>query len=63
MDRVTKSLLNEFSTEHGLEKLDEDSQFEHFAAYLTIGRHLGDGDEIADLVIGSGETPVSTRSR
>lgn len=54
MDRVTKSLLNEFSTEHGLEKLDEDSQFEHFAAYLTIGRHLGDGDEIADLVIGSG---------
>lgn len=29
MDRVTESLLNEFSSEHALDHLKEDKQFEH----------------------------------
>ena len=54
MDRITQSLLSEFTTEQNLEKLPEDKQFEHFAAYLTIGRSLVEGVDTGDVVVGSG---------
>lgn len=54
MDRITKSLLNEFSKELNLELLSEDKQFEHFAAFLTIGRSLSESFETNDVVVGSG---------
>jgi hypothetical protein len=54
MDRITKSLLDEFAKEHDLGKSPEDKQFEHFAAFLTISRHHGDAFETAEVVTGSG---------
>jgi hypothetical protein len=54
MDRITKSLLEEFSREHDLDKLPEDKQFEHFASYLTIQRHHSETFDTFDVVTGSG---------
>lgn len=54
MDRITKSLLGEFAMEAGLAGLSEDSQFEHFASSLTIGRHVGEALDTEDVVVGSG---------
>lgn len=54
MDRITKSLLTEFTTEQNLTSAPEDKQFEHFASYLTIGRSLSEAFDTSDVVIGSG---------
>lgn len=54
MDRITKSLLTEFTSEQNLEVLPEDKQFEHFAAFLTIGRSLSEVLDTSEVVIGSG---------
>jgi hypothetical protein len=54
MDRITKSLLDEFSREHDLGKLPEERQFEHFASYLTAGRFLSEAFDTSDIVTGSG---------
>jgi len=54
MDRITKSLLTEFTSESNLEALPEDKQFEHFAAFLTIGRSLSQALDTSEVVIGSG---------
>jgi hypothetical protein len=54
MDRITKSLLEEFSRESQIEKLPEDSRFEHFTSFLTIGRHLVDTFDTSDVVTGAG---------
>lgn len=54
MDKITKSLLEEFSKEHGLSSLAEDKQFEHLASYLAVSRHHGEAFESADVVTGSG---------
>ncbi len=54
MDRITKSLLDEFSREHGIAKLSEDKQFEHFACYLTLQRHHSETFDSMDVVTGSG---------
>jgi len=54
MDRITKSLLDEFAAEHGVARMPEDKQFEHFAAYLTISRHHGDAFETSDVATGAG---------
>src|SRR6266849_159522 len=54
MDRITKSLLEEFSREHDLPKLSEDKQFEHFASYLTAGRSLSEAFDTFEVVTGSG---------
>ena len=54
MDRITKSLLDEFSREHDLVKLPEEKQFEHFASYLTAGRFLSEAFDTFDVVTGSG---------
>lgn len=54
MDRITKSLLDEFSADAGIGALEESSRFERFASYLTIGRHLGESFDTADVATGSG---------
>jgi hypothetical protein len=54
VDRITKSLLTEFTLEHDISSLSEDKQFEHFAAFLTIGKFLSEGFNTSEVVIGSG---------
>ena len=54
MDRVSESLLNEFSTEHAITALPEDRRFEHFAAYITIQRHYTETFDSDDVVTGAG---------
>ncbi len=52
MDKITESLLNEFSTEHGLMHLDESKRFEHFTSYLIVGKEHSGTFESGDLVVG-----------
>lgn len=54
MDRITKSLLDEFSKQHALLHLPEDKQFEHFASYLSVQRLYGETFDTNDIVIGDG---------
>jgi AIPR protein len=54
MDRITESLLNEFSAEHDLGSLPEDQRFEHFASYITVRRQHGETFDTSDIVTGSG---------
>ena len=53
MDRVTESLLKEFSDERGLTHLAEDKRFEHFVSFITVGRHYNDTFDTGDLLVGS----------
>jgi AIPR protein len=54
MDRITSSLLEEFSTEAQIAHLSEDVRFEHFTTFLTVGRHLEDTFDTAEVVTGAG---------
>ena len=54
MDRVSESLLNEFSEEHEITALPEDRRFEHFAAAITIQRHYTDSFDSEEVVTGAG---------
>jgi hypothetical protein len=54
MDRITKSLLDEFSQEQGLQSLEEDKRFEHLAVYLTVHRHHSESFDTSEVVTGSG---------
>ena len=54
MDRITSALLAEFSGENQLEKVSEETCFEHFAAYLATSRHVADTFDTADLATGAG---------
>ena len=54
VDRITSSLLDEFSAEVGLAKLPEDQRFEHFATYLTASRFLSETFDTTEVVFGSG---------
>lgn len=54
MDRISKALLDEFSSEHELSGLSEDKRFEHFTAFLCVGRHLSESFETTEVVIGDG---------
>jgi hypothetical protein len=54
MDRITNSLLDEFSKEAEIAALPEDTRFEHFAAFLAISRHHGESFDTTDVVTGSG---------
>lgn len=54
MDRVTDSLLNEFSAEHGIAHLAEDKRFEYFAAFITTKKHYPQSFSTSDLVTGKG---------
>ncbi len=54
MDRITLSLLGEFSKAYDLEELSEDKRFEHFSAYITVRRRHSETFETMDVVLGSG---------
>ena len=54
MDRITSALLTEFSREHQLDNLPDETRFEHFATYLATSRHVADTFDTADLVTGAG---------
>lgn len=54
MDRISESLLNEFSKEHGIEMLPQDKRFEHLAAHVVTHRHYSKTFESGDLVTGAG---------
>lgn len=54
MDRITRSLLNEFTAAAGLESLPESQQFEHWCAALVAGIHVGETIDTHDIVAGSG---------
>jgi hypothetical protein len=54
MDKITESLLNEFSEEHGLILLPESKRFEHFATYSTVKREHSETFDTDELVVGDG---------
>jgi hypothetical protein len=54
MDRITTSVLDAFSKENSIEKLAEETRFEHLTAYLTIRRHFSRVLDTADVVVGKG---------
>lgn len=54
MDRISKSLLDEYSQDVDIEKLPEDTRFEHLATFLAVGRHSTDTVDVSELVIGAG---------
>lgn len=53
MDRVSESLLKEFSDERGLSNLAEDKRFEHFVAFITVGQHYGATFDTEDVLVGT----------
>ncbi len=54
MDRITKSLLDEFVANNGLQKLPEDRAFEHFCGYLVTSRHYSESFSTDDIALGAG---------
>jgi hypothetical protein len=52
MDRIIKSLLDEFSRDHGIGKLKEDDRFEHFATYVTVHRLHSETFDTSEIVLG-----------
>jgi len=54
MDRVTESLLAGFSTENGIEALEEPKRFEHLTAFSMIRRHYSRSFSTDDVVLGGG---------
>src|ERR1019366_806175 len=56
MDKVTESLMAEFSKENGLEFLKEDKRFEHFAAFVMVRGEHSESFDTHDLVVGDDES-------
>jgi hypothetical protein len=54
MDRITESLLDDFSNQSGLEKLPQADRFEHFAGYVTVRRQYSETFDSSDIVCGAG---------
>jgi AIPR protein len=55
MDRITESFLTDFVNEQEFSELAQDTQFEHFASYVTVRRHYnGARIDTSDIVVGSG---------
>jgi hypothetical protein len=54
MDRITKSLLEDFSRQYELTDADEDKQFEAFATYLSLSRNYSESIEPASITTGDG---------
>ena len=52
LDRITESLLTEFSTEHGISHLEEAKRFEHFASYLAVRDEHSESFDTVDIVVG-----------
>lgn len=54
MDRVTKTLLDEFVADNGLDTLPEDRAFEHFCGSLITSAHYSESFPSEDISVGSG---------
>ncbi|MBI5403084.1 MAG: AIPR family protein [Ignavibacteriae bacterium] len=54
MDRITSSLLNEFVKENGIEKLSEETAFEHFTGFLVTSKHYTESFSSDDIHVGAG---------
>ncbi len=54
MDRITKSLLEEFVRSNTLEILPEETQFEHFCGTLVTSRHYAESFDSEDIAVGAG---------
>jgi len=54
MDKITKSILETFSTQYEIDKVDESTQFEHFANYSIISKLNRSSFELEDIHTGSG---------
>jgi len=55
MDRITKSLLEEFVADNSLDALTEDTAFEHFCGSLVTASHFSESFSSYDISVGSGE--------
>jgi AIPR protein len=53
MDRITASLLDEFSQQFELQTLQESKRFEHFACYLAVHNHQSPTFATGDILTGS----------
>ncbi len=54
MDRITKSLLDEFILENGIQALSEETAFEHFAGSLATQGYYADSISSEDISVGAG---------
>lgn len=54
MDRITKSLLDEFVNQNGLESLPEETAFEHFTGYIVTSKHYTESFSSDDIHVGAG---------
>ncbi|MBP2660590.1 MAG: hypothetical protein H6Q69_3622 [Firmicutes bacterium] len=54
MDRITKSLLDEFVNDNSLGTLTEEKAFEHFSSYLAVSSHYTASFSSDDIVVGAG---------
>jgi hypothetical protein len=52
MDKITESLLNEFSHENGIEALGESKRFEHFTSFLVVRGEHSESFDTHDIVVG-----------
>jgi hypothetical protein len=52
MDRISESLVNEFSAEQNITSLPEDKRFEHFASFIVVKRHYQYTFDTDDIVVG-----------
>ena len=53
LDKITESLLSEFSQQHNLDTLDESKRFEHFIAYIVVKSEHPETFDTHDIVVGS----------
>lgn len=54
MDRITKSLLDEFVSQNDLVSLPEDQQFERFCGFLAVSSHSQESVDTGDITVGAG---------
>jgi len=54
VDRITKSLLDEFIADNSLDTLTEEVAFEHFCGYLVTSNYYGESFQTEDIHVGSG---------
>lgn len=54
MDRITKSLLDEFVKQNTLESIPEETAFEHFTGYLVTSTHYTENFDSDDIQVGAG---------
>ena len=52
MDKITESLLAEFSAEHKMNALSESKRFEHFASFLFVRAEHSESFDTDDVVVG-----------